>query len=599
VDGITNNIDRRILPLTDDKRPLLEPISFNFFEEQFHSYKQLSENLAQQPYISDYAAFISMNHLSPISTLFIDANQRILYINDAGLHQANMSREEVLGQKLEKVLPVHLNETDFQQIWNEGTATNGWNGTIDYQHTSGESRTQWLKFVHFKAPNGKLAYYGIYFIDNVSIRNTDEVTNHLPYLDSVTHLPNFNQFAYDIHQIEQTSLPQECAVALFRCSNLAEIAVLYSKEVRRVVVFEMVNRIQAMLPENYKLYRLSREIFGVFTNPLADMNSFQQLLETIRNKLLEPVITTEQTVFMNIEIGVSSFPEETTNLCTLLEDAEIGLSQHENSKIVYYSKKMTQDFVMSLKTVARLTPAIAKDELEMYYQPLFNHDNEITGAEALLRWHDSELGYIPPNTLIKHAEKHGHISELTYWIFERVFKDKIYETLPNISINIDVTQIEQPNFFQMIQNLVNKHNVDAQSIIFEITEHQAVENSEIGLKVMNQLKTLGFRIALDDFGVGHSALALLGTLPVDIVKVDASFITNQTIETTKGIIAKHIVALSKNLQLKTCCEGIETENEAKLAKTINSDYMQGYLFSYPLTVTKFKQFIKDYIISDE
>jgi EAL domain-containing protein (putative c-di-GMP-specific phosphodiesterase class I) len=116
---------------------------------------------------------------------------------------------------------------------------------------------------------------------------------------------------------------------------------------------------------------------------------------------------------------------------------------------------------------------------------------------------------------------------------------------------------------------------------------------------MNQLKALGFRIALDDFGVCHSALALLGTLPVDIVKVDASFITNQTIETTKGIIAKHIVALSKNLQLKTCCEGIETENEAKLAKTINSDYMQGYLFSYPLTVTKFKQFIKDYIISDE
>lgn len=599
VSGITNYIDRRTLTLTDEKKPLLEPIPFHFFEEKFESYDQLLRMITQQPFVPEYAAFISMIHLAPIPILFMDDTQKILYINEAGMHLTHKNREEVIGQTLDNIHPTNLHKTDIQRIWKEGTAINGWNGTIDYQHYSGEKRTQWIQFIHFPAPQGKRPYYGLFFLDKIVVRKTDEVTAHLTYTDPVTGLANFNQFAYDSDQIEKHETIQPCAVALFRCSNIAEIAVLYSKNVRKIVTFEMVHRIQELLPEKYKFYRLSREIFCIFAAPLTDIEEFKHLLENIREQLLQPVPVADQTILMDFEIGVAHFPEETTDFCSLLEDAEICLNEHQQKKIIYYSKEMTQKFVQSLKTVAKLAPAIKNDALEMYYQPLFNHEKQIVGAEALLRWNDPELGFVPPNELIKYAEKHGHTSELAYWIFERVFKDKIYETIPNVSINIDVTQVEQPNFFKTIQHLVKKYQVVPQRIILEITEHQAFQESPIAVKVMEDLEGMGFKIALDDFGVGHSALALLGKLPAHIVKVDATFITEQSTQTTNGIIAEHIVALAKHLNLKTCCEGIESENDATLAREIHSDYMQGYLFSRPLAIHDFRQFIENFTISDE
>lgn len=580
--------------MTDEKHTLKKDALFRFFSNDFDSYTELIEDLEKQPVSTkELADFILMVHLSPMATLIINEELRIQYVNKESIRQTKTEYETVIGRTLMELSFMNLHGSDIRDLWKQAVTNGKWSGTVNYLDKDGCKKSYLLQLICLSDQETQEKYCGLFLLDALHLGEINNVERQFAYFDRVTHLPNFNQIAYDINKHILSNEQQPSGLALFRCSNIAKISALYSREVRKLVTLEMVRRIQNLLPENYRLYRLSREIFAVYVKPLTDEESFKACIEKIRNYILQPLNIDKHVILMNIEIGATSFPSKTRELSDLLEHAGICLDQHETSKIVYFSEEMTKDFTTSLHTVERLKPSIEQDLLEMYYQPIFDHNDNIVAAEALLRWNDPELGYVPPNRIIRYAEEHDYVSELANWIIDRVFKDKLYKDYSiNVTINVDVTQVEQPDFLESVQRLIKEHQVDTGKIIFEITEHQAFEKSPLAVEILHKLKDLGFKLALDDFGVGHSALALLGDLPADILKIDASFITNVEENSRKGIIARHIVNLAQNLGLRTCCEGIETVKEAKLARLIHSNYMQGYLFSKALPLNEFHEFSK-------
>lgn len=576
-----------------DKKQFFQDIFLPFsFSTDYEVYSvELDKVLKEiQPTAIELKMFISMVQLSPVLTFLLDKNKKILYMNNSAKHQLK-NTDEFLGQTITELSVANLHAADVKKIWHQ-TITNGfWSGTIDYLDQNENKRTQWIKLIQLKTDSEPL--YALFFLDTTSLNNFSNSHNTFAYIDRVTNLPNFNQIAYNLNKQIAEKREDPCGIALFRCSNIAKISALYSRKTRRLVTLETVRRINSLLPENYQCYRLSREIFAVLATELSDIDDFKAQIEKIRSCILQPIHIDKHVILPNYEVGATHFPEETTDLESLLEDAEICLEQHNSNQVVYYTQCMTKEFINSLRTVERLKSAIANNELDIHYQPIFNHDHHIVAAEALLRWNDSELGYVPPNLITKYAEEHSCVSELANWILEKVFRDNLYKSI-TVTINLDVAQAEQTDFLPTLEILVTKYHVNPQNIIFEITEHQAFEQSKLAINILHELKRRGFRIALDDFGVGHSALSLLGELPADIIKIDASFITNVEENSKKGIIARHIVDLAKSLHLRTCCEGIETENEAQLARLIQANYMQGYLFSKALPLSEFHQFSEEW-----
>lgn len=543
--------------------------------------------------IEEYFSLVSQ---APFQVFFLDEQKRLLHSTPQIKKHSQKNSHKMLEKKFQQIFLLSSHKDDQNNIWKTVEETGRWQGSFNYRDENQQHKRCWLTILSFKNNLYHQATYGVLLLDNQHQCFSEFEKNILSYSDPVTKLPNFHQAALDLNLLGQSPLSL-CGISLIRCSNICEISVLHSSDIKRVVTLEMATRIEISLPPSYKLYRLSRDIFAVFCSNLQSESEFIQVLIQIRNSLLKPIKISQKKTLLNLEIGVSYYPTRSNNLSNMLQTAEISLNQHDITRIVLYEKEMDAQYTNDLRILERLQQAIEGNYLEIHYQPIYNRDQILVAAEALLRWNDPVLGNIPPNTIINAAHKHGVTSKLTQWILHQIFEDALYLEI-DIHINIDVTQTIHPRFLQEIENLQQTYpKLKPSKIIFEITEHQAFEQSEAALAVLFKLKELGFSLAIDDFGIGHTALTLLHDLPADILKIDKYFVTNIADCSKKKIITQHIIHLAKSLNLKICCEGIETLKDQSLAQKMESDFFQGYFYSRPVSLTHFKSFLtqKTYI----
>ncbi|WP_421716564.1 putative bifunctional diguanylate cyclase/phosphodiesterase [Arcobacter arenosus] len=229
------------------------------------------------------------------------------------------------------------------------------------------------------------------------------------------------------------------------------------------------------------------------------------------------------------------------------------------------------------------------NEFYLNYQPQYNiKTKEVTSFEALVRWQSKELGYVRPDKFIPIAEDNGMIYEIGKFVFEQAceafveFK-KINKNLKYIAINISSVQFKDKNFVNDIFYIVCKYNLKPSEIELEVTERYVMEYSQSNLNTMDELRDLGFRFSIDDFGTGYSSMGYLTKFPIDIIKVDKSFIDGTPNDNNNVQIVKAIVVLSKSLGFSVVAEGIEYKEQEEFLQSLNCDFGQGYLFSKPLS----------------
>ena len=244
-----------------------------------------------------------------------------------------------------------------------------------------------------------------------------------------------------------------------------------------------------------------------------------------------------------------------------------------------------------------LLNSIANNELSVNYQPQINSENKkIIGIEALIRWNNEELGSVSPYIFIPIAEQSGFIINIGYWIIEKVFYDynKIIDLLPidfKISINISPIQFSDNMLISKIIDLANKYLIDLSKFEIEITENIFLKDKKLINDKIESFKKLGFSIAIDDFGTGFSSLSYLKDLNIDRIKIDRSFIYEYP-QKDNGTIAKIIINICKDLNLKVITEGVETEVQVNYIKSLGCKYIQGYYYSKPLTLENLIKFIE-------
>lgn len=263
---------------------------------------------------------------------------------------------------------------------------------------------------------------------------------------------------------------------------------------------------------------------------------------------------------------------------------------NEDTRNRLYREKKLED---------NMNKALEKGEFVVYYQPKYslNDGNEIEGAEALIRWNNPDMGFISPVDFIPLFERNGFIVNIDMFVFEEVCKtlrkwlNKGYNPVP-ISVNISRVHLHRDNFIENITELINKYNISPKFIELELTESVVFDNLNILIDIIKRLKKIGFLISMDDFGSGYSSLNLLKDLPFDILKLDRGFLI-ETTDTKRGkMIISKIVEMSKAINIKVICEGVETNEQVEFLKEIGCDKVQGYLFARPMVLSEFEKLLK-------
>lgn len=271
------------------------------------------------------------------------------------------------------------------------------------------------------------------------------------------------------------------------------------------------------------------------------------------------------------------------------------------NKYKFFSQSMGNFISKQMEIEQDLRNAVKnRSELEIYYQPKIDtYNNFISGAEALIRWNHPSKGLMFPDEFINIAESTGLMLEMGEWIIEECISqvdrwNRSGLVGLKIAINLSARQFQDSDLIPFISSMIKKYKVDPSQLEFEITESLSMSNIEGTLKTLTHMKNIGVSISIDDFGTGYSSLSYLKKFPVNIVKIDKSFVMDITSDEEDKIIVQTIISMAHSLGFRTVAEGVETLEHVKLLKEMECDQLQGYHFSKAVTKDEFENFLKDY-----
>lgn len=352
---------------------------------------------------------------------------------------------------------------------------------------------------------------------------------------------------------------------------------------------------------NYgELTRLSGDEFIILIYEFNDIKEIEDVCNKILKYLREPFKIMYTEIYVNISLGVTIFPDDSSDFDELLKFCNFAIYESKNNgknMCTFFDKKMLKSYYRKVIIKNELTNSIVNNELNIFYQPQINAlNNEVIGVEALLRWKNNKLGNVSPAEFIPIAESSGYIVQIGNWVLDKalstacIWKKKRYK-FNSISVNVSSIQLKQNDFKDNILNVCAKYNIAPSLLEIEITERTLMEIGGDRVQELNELMKSGVKIAIDDFGTGYSSLNYLIKLPITTLKIDKSII--DSIENYKNkVVINSIVNISKSLKFKIITEGVETKEQMNALTSLECNLIQGYFFSKPLPENKIENLFK-------
>jgi EAL domain-containing protein (putative c-di-GMP-specific phosphodiesterase class I) len=300
------------------------------------------------------------------------------------------------------------------------------------------------------------------------------------------------------------------------------------------------------------------------------------------------------------KVGVALFPDDGTNADSLFANAEVALKKAKASgdRYLFYAEKMTATVAGTLALEFQLRLALERQEFRLHYQPKINlATGKLTGAEALIRWLHPGQGLVPPNRFIPILEETGLIFAVGRWALQTAIADYLRWRAAGlqtgrIAVNVSALQLRNRGFVAEIEEAVGIDAHAAEGLELEITESMIMDDIVRSTTTLQAIRAMGVKIAIDDFGTGFSSLNYLAKLPVDTLKIDRSFIVEMTGGSQGRTLVSTIINLGHSLKLNVVAEGVETEEQSQLLRTLDCDEMQGWLFSKALPVDEFETLLR-------
>ncbi len=392
-----------------------------------------------------------------------------------------------------------------------------------------------------------------------------------------------------------------CAVIVFDIDHFKEINDSFGHHLGDQLLVKIAAEVKGRLRRTDTIGRLGGDEFAVIAPNLKSANDAIEIAEKIRASVCGITNLNGIELRTNISIGIAVFPEDNSSAEVLVSHADMAMYKSKgrgSGPINFYDVHMDRVVKARQAMKRSMLPDISDGKFRLHYQPIVDAETfNIVAAEGLARWHEPpDNKNVDPGQFIAIAEEAGWISELGRRLFEDAclqIKQTLDDGKPTvpISINISPLQCLDHGFALRLVGILMKHKIDPSFINVEITESTLIQNIDMARQNLVMLKNVGIGVHIDDFGTGYSSLSVLKDLPLDVLKVDRSFISEMARDIGSRQIVEAIAELSRKLQLKTIAEGVETEEQAKILRDIGIDYLQGYYFSRPVPIDDFRELL--------
>lgn len=524
-----------------------------------------------------------------------DNNNYILQVNPAFTLITGYTSEEVIGKKTNILKSSKHSHEFYRKMWHQINSEGKWQGEIWNQRKNGEF---YLESLHISAvydQYGKPNNYIAFINDITQKRQAEERIEIMAHYDSLTELPNrvlFNERLKQ-HIIFSNRHNEWISVLFLDLDRFKTLNDTLGHFIGDLLLQSVAKRLKNCVRETDTVSRFGGDEFIIilsgFKNQEIAISRTEDIAKRILTELIKPFDLAGNKFITSTSIGAAFFPKDGRSVAELIKNADTAM-YHAKSQGRNNYQSYSDD--MRLRSLARsnlendLRSVIQNDELTLYYQPIVNlQTSEIIGFEALIRWYHPKLGLIMPDQFIPIAEETGLIVNIGEWVLSTAcYQLKQWHEEGKhvkVAVNLSARQFLQQDLFGLINNILLTHQLEPKYLELEITETTLMRNMNEATKVLTQLKNLGVSISLDDFGTGYSSLTYLKQFPINVLKIDRSFIKDILEEHDDQVIVNSIVAIAKHMKLEIITEGIEQEAQAAYLRSLGCHFGQGYFFAVP------------------
>lgn len=534
--------------------------------------------------------------------LISDADNRIVTVNREFTRLTGYTQEEVLGRNPRFLSSGDTAKEVYQAMWAALEANDYWQGELWDRRKSGEPYPKQLSISVVRDEAGKIVNYIGCFEDITDRKRSEDRIRHLAHHDPLTGLPNRFSLYERLDQCFAFArrFTKRVALLLIDLDHFKIINDTLGHSVGDQLLIQVAKRLERSVRDSDIVARLGGDEFVVVLSGVEARENVAGIADDILRCVTSPYTVTGKELHTSPSIGICFYPDDAQEIGDLIKGADIAMYHAKSagrSNFQFYTEAMKAEVTQRVTMEKELATAIEQSQFVLHYQPQVEAGSgRVVGVEALVRWQHPTRGLIFPGDFIVLAEETGHIMALGKWVLAeacrqlKAWHDEGMDGL-HMAVNLSAVQFNDEELPALIRRKTQGADLQPQYLHLEMTESMAMQNPEQNNVMMQALTEIGVKLALDDFGTGYSSLAYLKLFPIDIIKIDRSFVKDIESDENDAAICEITMLLAQKLGKQVVAEGVETQEQLDFLTKIGCQWIQGYLFSKPLPAAQARKFI--------
>lgn len=553
------------------------------------AYRQIQEK---------YQVLFQASEQSPASIIITNAEGNIEYVNPKFAEITGYERQEVIGQNPRILKSGYTSKEEYEILWETLSSGQEWHGEFHNRRKNGELFWERASISPIKNEEGIITHFVAVKEDITLEKESEERLSHQANYDALTDLPNrhlaFDRLRQSLSHADRHH--RHVAVMFLDLDHFKKINDTLGHHWGDALLVETAQRLRLCLRKSDTVARLGGDEFLAILPDLDHPQQCEVIAKKILESLSQPFELQGESNFISTSIGITIYPQDGTDPNILLRNADTAMyraKQMGRNDFKFFTPIMNVESQNRLRLESYLRYALTRGEFELFYQPFVClKSGQLMGAEALLRWQNSILGTVSPETFVPVAEDMGLIGELGEWVLNQACQDaKFFQQYFQefyMAVNLSPRQFRTIDFLKEVELALNNTNFDPRYLELEITERLMLEDIPGVTKILEQLRSRHIRLSLDDFGTGYSALNYLRRFPFEVLKIDRSFIQDIPHHEEARALVKAIINMAHGLRLKVIAEGVENREQYEFLRDQGCDLGQGFWLGYPMPKQQFQ-----------
>jgi diguanylate cyclase (GGDEF)-like protein/PAS domain S-box-containing protein len=531
-----------------------------------------------------------------------DADKRILRVNPAFSLQTGFSADTVMGKKASILRSGIQDKASYRKMWESIDAFGKWAGEINNRRADGTQYTVWSNINTVVDDDGTVLHYIAVLTDVTRLLETQLALARQASYDSLTGLPNRTLLNDRIAQLTALSLRHSNSFGLLfvDLDRFKEVNDSLGHQAGDTLLREVSKRLQSAVRLEDTVARIGGDEFVVLLPNIEGVGA-RAVADKLLGYLREPVWLEEGVHYTPMaSVGVAIYPQDGSTPDLLLRSADMAMyhaKMEGRNRVAEYVGTMGDASEKAFAIQTELAEAVAQKQLQIFFQPMCRlSDGALMGAEVLVRWQRPGVGLMLPGDFLEVAEKFGQLLQVDRWVLNEALRQLgawgaagLWQAHWRLAVNRHAMDLQQADMVDELKRMLQTHGVSASTLELEVTEDALLKHTPDQIARLAELRALGASVSIDDFGTGYSSLAYLRRLPVSVIKIDKSFISDMLTDENDAVLVRAIVDLAHNLGHTLVAEGIETPDQLAHLARLGVELGQGFLFDAALSAEEFAQ----------